>query len=84
MLEIEQCSALGDVGDIILADLSQYLTIEKGGLQSASSIHVQFVTDETAYRFVVRNNGQPIWNSALTPYKGANDLSPFVTLAERA
>ena len=84
VLEIEQCSALGDVGDIILADLSQYLTIEKGGLQSASSIHVQFVTDETAYRFVMRNNGQPIWNSALTPYKGANDLSPFVTLAERA
>lgn len=31
-------------GDIILADLSQYILIDKGGLQSASSIHVKFTT----------------------------------------
>ena len=37
-------------GDIILADLSQYILIDKGGLQSASSIHFKFTTDETAFR----------------------------------
>ena len=85
VLPIEQCATLGTVGDIILADLSQYLLIEKGGIKTASSIHVQFLTDETAFRFVYRVNGQPVWNSALTPFKGtSNTLSPFVALATRA
>ena len=83
--EIEQAQALGTVGDIMLADLSQYLCIEKGGLQSASSIHVQFVTDEQVFRFVARIDGQPLWNAALTPYKGTSStLSPFVALATRS
>lgn len=81
---IEQCATLGTVGDIILADLSQYILIEKGGIQAASSIHVQFTTDETAFRFVMRVNGQSIWNSALTPYKGSNTQSPFIALATRS
>jgi len=79
----EQCSAIGDVGDIILADLSRYLLIEKNGIQTATSIHVQFLTDETAFRFVLRANGQPIPNAAITPYKGSATISPFVTLAAR-
>lgn len=80
---VEYASTLGDVGDILLADLSQYLLIDKGGVQAATSIHVQFVTDETAFRFVYRVDGQPAWNSPLTPFKGTNTLSPFVTLAAR-
>jgi len=84
VLEIEQAAALGTVGDIMLADLSQYLTIEKGGIQSASSIHVQFVTDETAFRFVMRVNGQPMWDSPLTKYKGSDTVGPFVALATRS
>ena len=84
VMPIEQCATLGTVGDIILGDMSQYIIIEKGGIEAASSIHVQFVTDETAFRFVYRVNGQPIWNSALTPYKGSNTLSPFVAIATRS
>jgi HK97 family phage major capsid protein len=84
VMPIEQCSTLGDKGDIILADFSQYLLIDKGQMQNATSIHVKFVNDETAFRFVYRLDGQPMWNSALTPYKGSDTLSPFVTLAERA
>lgn len=83
VIAIEQAAALGDAGDISLADLSQYQIIDKGGVQAASSIHVQFVTDEVAFRFIVRIGGQPLWNSALTPYKGAQTLSPFVTLGAR-
>lgn len=73
----------GSVGDIMLADLSQYLLIDKGGVESASSIHVQFLTDQTAFRWVYRVDGQPMPNSPLTPYKGTATLSPFVALAAR-
>jgi HK97 family phage major capsid protein len=80
---IEHCAALGTVGDIMLADLSQYLMIEKGGLEAASSMHVQFLTDEMTFRFILRTDGQPKRNSVLTPYKGSDTLSAFVTLATR-
>lgn len=83
VLPIECCQPLGDKGDIVLCDLSQYLMIEKGGVQSASSIHVNFKYDESVYRWVVRNDGQPIWNSALTPKDGSASVSPFVCLEAR-
>lgn len=82
-IAIEQCSTLGDLGDIFLADMSQYLLIEKGGMKSDVSMHVRFIYDESVFRFVLRVNGQPMWNSALTPYKGANTQSPFITLEAR-
>jgi HK97 family phage major capsid protein len=78
---IEQCPTLGDVGDIMLIDPSQYILADKGGIQTAMSIHVQFVNDEIVYRWTMRVDGQPSWNSALTPYKGSATRSPFVTLA---
>lgn len=84
VLPVEYCATLGTVGDIILADLSQYQMINKGGMESASSIHVRFIYDETCFRFVYRIDGQPKWDAALTPFKGSNTLSPFVALASRA
>ena len=83
MIPIEQASALGDVGDIIFADLNDYMIIEKGGLEATSSMHVLFIYDEMCFKFILRNNGGPIWKSALTPYKGTGTLSPFVTLGAR-
>jgi HK97 family phage major capsid protein len=80
VIESEFMPALGTTGDITLASLSQYQAISKGGVQAASSIHVAFVTDETAFRFVYRFDGGPLWNSALTPYAGST-LSPFVALS---
>lgn len=85
ILPIEQCQALGTEGDIILADLSQFLLIDKGGIQSQSSIHVKFLNDETVFRFVYRVDGQPTWIAPLTPYKDTGKTqSPFITLAVRA
>jgi len=82
---IEQCKALGTVGDIIFGDFSQYITIDKGGIAQASSIHVAFLTDEEVFRWIMRFDGQPIRNSAVTPASGGTDTrSPFVTLATRA
>ncbi len=83
VLPIEQCAALGTVGDIIFADLSSYLLADKAGIESAMSIHVRFVYDESVFRFVYRVDGQPIVSSAITPFDGGNTLSPFVALATR-
>lgn len=85
MLATEFNATLGTQGDLIKADLGQVLSISKGGIMSAASIHVEFLTDQTALRFIMRLNAQP-WESApITPYKGtANTQSNFVTLDTRA
>ena len=84
VIPIEQCATVGTEGDIILCDCTQYIVGDKGGMNAASSIHVSFVTDQTAFRWVYRVNGEPIWHAPLTPYKGTDTLSPYVTLATRA
>lgn len=82
----EHTQTLGAVGDIILCDWSQYLVGQKAGgsaIQTASSIHIAFTTDETAFRFVLRYDGQPWPLSDLTPRHSTATLSPFVALAVR-
>lgn len=83
VIPVEYCESVGTEGDVILADFSQYALADKGGAQQMSSIHVAFTTDETAFRIMYRVDGQPLWHSPLTPYKGSNTKSPFVTLATR-
>lgn len=84
VIPIEQCQALGDQGDIIFADMGGYILAEKGGIQSDMSIHVNFIYDESVFRFVLRVDGQPVRASALTPFKGSDTLSHFVALDSRA
>lgn len=83
VVPVEYCASLTTAGDIILADLSQYLAIDKGTVNAQSSMHVRFLFDEMTFRFVYRFNGQPIWQTALTPYKGTNTQSPFIVLQSR-
>lgn len=78
----EACPTLGDLGDLILADWSQYLQGTLQGVQGAESMHVRFIYNENAYRFTMRNDGRSWWRSVLTP-KNGDTLSPFVTLAAR-
>jgi HK97 family phage major capsid protein len=80
----EYMKTLGDKGDILLANLQYYALGVAGGIEEAMSIHVRFIYDETAFRFVFRVDGQPWVNTPLTPANGSNTLSPFVTLAARA
>lgn len=84
VIPVEYCATLGDLGDIVLTDPTQYQAIDKGVLKTATSIHVRFDYNETAFRFVFRWDGQPAWKSTLTPYKGADTLGPSVALAARA
>jgi HK97 family phage major capsid protein len=84
---VEQAQTLGTAGDIYLGDFGQYMIIDKAGVQTASSMHVNFLTDEMAYRFTMRVNGQPTWKNSVTPFKDASTskkVSPFIALAVRA
>ncbi len=80
VITIEQCQALGTAGDVILADMSQYYVVDKGGVNSASSIHLKFDYGQTAFRWTYRVDGRPIWKSVLTSFKGSLSLSPFILL----
>jgi HK97 family phage major capsid protein len=80
VLEVDYCKTACETGDMLLASLSQYQAITKSsGVNAASSIHVAFVTNETAFRFVYRIHGAPAWLSAVTPLHGTQMRSPFVT-----
>jgi HK97 family phage major capsid protein len=80
VIPIEQCQALGTAGDVILADMSQYYIVDKGGVNTASSIHLKFDYNQTAFKWTYRVDGRPIWKSGLTSYKGSLTLSPFLIL----
>ena len=84
VIPIEYCATVGTVGDIILWDPTQYIAIQKGGMSADQSVHVRFTTNENTFRFIYRTDGQPLWNSALTPFKGSNNVSSLDTLATRA
>ena len=84
VIPVQAMPVLGDLGDIVLADLSQYLTVTKGQqIRTDVSIHLFFDYDVTAFRFVMRVGGQPWWNSAISPQNGSDTLGFFVALAER-
>jgi len=83
VVPVEYSDTVGTQGDITLADYSQYVIADKGGVQAASSMHVAFLTDEMVFRITYRVDGRPIWHAPLTPFKGTNTLSPFVQLAAR-
>lgn len=80
----EYAKTVGDAGDIILGNWGEYLEGVYQPLQNDMSIHVRFDRHERCFKFWTRNAGQPWWRSALTPANGANTLSPFVVISERA
>lgn len=83
VIPIEQCSTLGTVGDLILVDLSQVKTVDKGGVETAVSGHVKFLNNQTAVRFVTHFDCQPKRKTVLTP-KNGDTVSSTVVLATRA
>lgn len=74
---------LGDKGDLVLANWSQYLEGNYGQMEEAQSIHVRFLEREQAFLFVEMNDAKPWWRSALTPKYSTSTLSPFVVLEAR-
>lgn len=85
VMPVEPCSTLGDLGDIVLVDLTQYMVLTKGqDIKTDVSMHLFFDQSLMAFRFVLRINGKPWWGAAIAPENGSNTRSWAVTLAERA
>lgn len=84
VVPLEACSAIGDVGDILLVDFNQYWALTKAaGIKTDTSIHLYFDQSLTTFRFVFRMNGMPAWSSAITRQNGSNTLSWAVALEAR-
>ena len=82
----EACATLGDVGDVIFADLAggYFAPYKAGGIRNDISMHLWFDQGLTAYKWTFRVGGQPWLSSAVTPASGsANTKSSMVTLAAR-
>jgi HK97 family phage major capsid protein len=82
VITIEQAQVPGTPGDIILADMSRY-ALAMRETRADVSMHVQFLTDQVAFRVVMRVDGQPIDARPITPFNGTNQVSPFVCIAAR-
>lgn len=83
----DHAKTIGDAGDIILTDWSEYLVGQfagdNGTMEVAESIHVKFDYNQKALRFTFYIDGQPWWASAFTPKNSVNTRSPFVVAAAR-
>lgn len=86
----QTAETVGDLGDIMLVDLSQYLSATKtgngrdaNGMRQDVSIHLWFDQDMVAFRFTMRVAGQPWWASAIAQRDGSNTQSPFIVLEAR-
>jgi HK97 family phage major capsid protein len=65
LIATEYSATLGTPGDIALVGLSQYMLVDKGGAQMASSMHVAFDADEMRFRITYRVDGKPMCRSPL-------------------
>lgn len=85
ILPHQACETLGDHGDIVFCDFSQYIIgYKSAGPTFASSIHLYFDYGMTAVRATWRLAGMPKWSTTIAARDGSATYSPFVSLAERA
>lgn len=84
VIPLEQAAAVGAVGDIAFLDATQYLIVERTGINKQTSMHMYFDTDEVAFKFSWRVGGRPDWMTAITGANSTIARSPYVALAARA
>jgi HK97 family phage major capsid protein len=91
---VEQCSTVGTIGDIILANMSGYALSYRARtdgpignepqISKDMSMHLEFDKNRTAFRFLISVDGQTWLQEAITPEQGSNKLSHFVVIETRA
>lgn len=97
LIPCEQCPPLGQPGDLILGDWSQYALASRsldgspeigmatGSLASViearSSVHKYFSTDQAAILWKLRIDGKPLWLKPMTIADGAQACGPFCILS---
>lgn len=85
LVDTEHTKAVGTAGDIILADLSQYIVADdRKGPEIAQSMHLKFDYGQEAFRIIKYVDGGPRWTAAFTRQNGAVTVSPIVTLGARS
>jgi HK97 family phage major capsid protein len=71
-------------GDVLLLDPQYVRSIQKAaGMVTATSMHIYFDADATAFRTTFRVDAQPKIVNPIAPFNGSNNLSPFVQLGAR-
>lgn len=82
----EYAQKLGDKGDIMLVDPTQYFRAYLAtGPQWSTSTDIYFLYDQTAIRLVFYCDARPKRVKAITPrYATTDTMSPYIALAERA
>ena len=80
----EHCAALGDFGDIVFADFTQYTIGLRKEISLDKSNTPGWTEDMMDHRVTLRIDGQGSWDKVLTPPNSADTQSPFITLAERS
>lgn len=82
LLISEKLPALGTEGDLMLCDFSAYQIGMRAEWSLDTSTHIGFRRNKTAFRLIIRIDGQPGLRTPYTPANGST-LSPFVTLESR-
>ena len=80
VLTSEKLPGLGTARDVCLVNWEHYLIGDRKQVEVAYSEHTAFTTNQAAWRFVARLDGQPWLRAPLTLSDGSTTLSPFVYL----
>lgn len=84
ILVTQHAPAFSAQGDISLVDMSYVRSITKaGGIQTATSLHLYFDADSTAFRATFRVDAQPKIVAPVSQAKGSKTLSAFLQLEAR-
>jgi HK97 family phage major capsid protein len=84
ILVSQHAKSFTNQGDVLLLDPQYVRSIQKAaGVETATSMHIYFDADATAFRTIFRVDAQPKIVNVIAPFNGSNNLSPFVQLGAR-
>lgn len=76
----EKLPVLGTARDVCLINFEHYLIGDRRQVEIAFSEHIAFTTNQSAWRFTVRVDGQPWMKGAQYLADGSTTVSPYVYL----
>jgi HK97 family phage major capsid protein len=79
----EHCSTAGKEGDIIFWNAKDYVSINKGGINTYASPHVKFLEDMNCLKFTFRVNGRPMYDEPIKMEQSAKLRSSIITVEDR-
>lgn len=82
ILTTEKTPVVGDQGDLILTDLTQYAVGMRRAMSLEKSLAPGFTNDTVYFRVTLRCDGQGVWKGPMSP-KNGDTLSWAVCLAAR-